>query len=199
MLPQPKDVARIAPALSCLLMRIARNSGIAPPDQEVEVTAAVRLQHVVDVQALVAAGSCAALRLPRIETTFELCILHEQVQSSRRNVEGDAVAVSYECKRTSNGGLWCDVQHDSAIGCATHSGVRQAHHICDAACEQLCGQAHVSHFSHARIALWSAVLEDHHTGFINVQIWILNLLAIVLNGLENDGTSRMFHQRRTCC
>src|SRR5205085_900050 len=78
--------------------------------QEIEVTALVRLQHVLEVEGAVAAPVGGLDRAERGEARGELGRLHLEVESLLVDVEHDRVAVADRAQRAARGGLGSDVQ-----------------------------------------------------------------------------------------
>src|SRR5467141_266456 len=98
------------------LVVVARHEGAALAGEEVEVRAFVRLQHVIEVQAPVAALEGRLRRLPFFPTGRKLLLRDEQLQPALRDVELDLVAVFDERERAARRRFRRDVQHHRAVG-----------------------------------------------------------------------------------
>src|SRR3989475_225184 len=75
------------------LVVVARHEGAALAHEKVEVRALVRLQHVIEVQAPVAARERRLGLFPFPAPLRELIVRYEELQASLRDVELDLVAV----------------------------------------------------------------------------------------------------------
>src|SRR5947209_9051902 len=73
------------------LVVVARHEGAALAHEKVEVRALVRLQHVIEVQAPVAARERRFGLLPFPAPLRELVLRHQEVEPSLRDVELDFV------------------------------------------------------------------------------------------------------------
>src|SRR5882762_10674446 len=75
------------------LVVVARHEGAALAGEEVEVRAFVRLQHVIEIQAPVAARERRLGRFPFPAPLRELLLRNEELEPALRDVELDFVAV----------------------------------------------------------------------------------------------------------
>src|SRR2546426_9692325 len=75
------------------LVVVARHEVAAFPHEEVELRALVRLQHVIEIQAPVAARERRLGLLPFPAPLRELVLRHQELEPSLRDVELDLVAV----------------------------------------------------------------------------------------------------------
>src|SRR5207244_12973588 len=80
---------------SCSVV-ITRHERAALADQEIQIRAFVRLQHVVEVKAPVAALERRFGRLPFFPALGELLVGYVEVQAALRHVELDGVAVLHQ-------------------------------------------------------------------------------------------------------
>src|SRR5207245_7237824 len=111
------------------LVVVARHEVAASPHEEVEIRALVRLQHVIEIQAPVAAFKRRYGLLPFPAPLCELFVRYEQLQPALRDVELDLVAVLDERERAAGSGFGRDVQHHRSVRRAAHARVRHAHHV----------------------------------------------------------------------
>src|SRR5205085_8935639 len=81
------------------LVVVARHERAALADQEVEVGAVARLQHMVDVELPVAALEWRFGRLPTGAALLQLTLAHQELQLALRDVQLDLVAVAHERQR----------------------------------------------------------------------------------------------------
>nr|GEU28270.1 hypothetical protein [Tanacetum cinerariifolium] len=178
------------------LMRMTWHGRAAVTDQEVEIAAFVGLQHVFDVQLLVAgfrsrraAGHAHCLALGHFG------VRDFQIQFAARAIERDPVAVLDDAQRAAGHGFRRHVQHHGAVRGAAHAGIRNADHVLDASCQQFWRQAHIAHFRHAGIAFRAAVLHHQHRVRIHFQVRIQDARLVVFKILEHHGLAAVLHQR----
>src|SRR5712691_11367318 len=87
------------------LVVVARHEGAALAHEKVEIRAFVRLQHVIEVQAPVAARERRLGLLPLPAPLRELILRYEELQPALRDVELDLVAVLDEREGAARRGL----------------------------------------------------------------------------------------------
>ena len=83
-------------------MRLARDRRAATTDEEIQVAAAIRLHHVIDIDLLIAAGHGRRRRRPGGTAAVQLGLRHVQVQAPAGHVELDHVAVPDQRQRPSD-------------------------------------------------------------------------------------------------
>src|SRR5882672_1025066 len=141
------------------LVVVARHEGAALAHEKVEIGAFVRLQHVIEIEAPVAACQRRLGLFPFPAPLREFLLRHEQLELSLRDVELDFVAVRDERERAARRRLGRDVQHHRSVGGAAHARIRYANHVGDAFFQEFRRERHIAHFGHARVALRPAVLQ----------------------------------------
>src|SRR5712691_5853355 len=125
------------------LVVVARHEVAALSREEIEVRAFVRLQHVIEIQAPVAARERRLGLFPFPAPLRELIVRYEQLQPALRDVELDFVAVLDERERAARRGLGRDVQHHRSVRRAAHARVRDANHVGDAALQEFRRERHI--------------------------------------------------------
>ncbi len=173
---------------------MTRNRRASAADQEIEVAALVGLQHVIDVEALVAAAPAVVGSGQFRQARGQFLVADVQVQAALFAVQLDEVAVAHGGQRAACRGLGRHVQHHGAVGGAAHAGVGDADHVLHALPQQLRRQAHVAHLGHAGVALGAAVLHDHHAARVDVQVLIDDARLVVLQVLEHHGPAPVLEQ-----
>src|SRR5262245_19677005 len=131
-------------------VRMARNAGIAPAHEEVEIAALVGLQHTLDIETLIAAARRRLRRGPGLAALAQLLLIDEELEAPSRNVELDHVTVLHQSERAAARGFGRGVEDDGAIGRAAHAGIGYAHHVGNALLQELRRQRHIADLRHAR-------------------------------------------------
>src|SRR5262245_49831021 len=90
------------------------------------------------------------------------------------DVELNVISVLDQSQWSAHGGLWRDVQDDRSVGRPAHPRIADPYHISYASLQQLRRQRHVTDFGHPRIPFRAAILQDHDTGLIYLQIRIVD-------------------------
>src|SRR5580692_7721326 len=88
------------------------------------------------------------------------------------------------------------MQDYGAVGGAAHARVGNADHVFDAFAQNFWGQGHVADFGHAGIAAGAAILQDHHAGFVNIEIFLINARVKIFDGIEDDGAASVLQEVR---
>src|SRR5699024_1006081 len=73
-----------------------------------------------------------------------------------------------------------------AVGGSRHAAVADAHHVAHALFEQLGRQRHVGDLGHAGVALGAAAAQDQHGVGVDVQVGVVDALAEVVDGVEDQ-------------
>src|SRR5215472_14058005 len=175
-------------------MTLARHGGAAFAYEEIQIGAAVGLQHVVVIELIVTSLQRRLRRLPFCAATLDLRIADVEMQPACGHVQFDRVSALDQGQNSAGCGFGGNVQHDCSIGGAAHAGVRDAHYILHALLKNPGRQRHVANFGHSRIAARTAVLEHHDTAGIDVQGGIINAGIEIFDVLEDDGAPAMLHQ-----
>src|SRR3954454_5033200 len=173
---------------------VTRDRRAAASDQEVEIDPLVGLQDVINVDLDIAPLGRALRGLPGPPAHFELGPVHMQMQAARCNIKRDEVPVPHERKRSPSRRLGRNMQHHGAVRRARHACVRDADHVAYALLEQLRRQGHVADLRHTRVALRTAVLQDHDAARVNVERIIVDAMVQVLDVLEHDRPAGVLHQ-----
>src|SRR5258708_31809932 len=98
------------------LVVVPRHEVAAFPNEEIEVRALVRLQHVIEIKTPVAARERRLGLLPFPAPLPRLLLWHEQLQTPLGDVQLDEIAVFHQRERAARSGLGRDVQHHRSVG-----------------------------------------------------------------------------------
>src|SRR5881409_866804 len=104
--------------------RLLCPSADLPEAEKVEVAALVRLRDMIQEQLAVASRIVRLGWFPSGAPAIQFLVRHLQVQLTRFDVQLDQVSVLDESQCSSHRSLRVDVEHDSPIGRAAHSRVR---------------------------------------------------------------------------
>src|SRR5690348_5896387 len=101
-------------SMSCLAESVGmlRHRRPAAAEQEIEIAAFVRLQHVIEVQARIPGPWLRLLAGGALRKALDdLCLGHVEMQAPGRAIELDEVAIAHDAQRPARHRFGRDVQH----------------------------------------------------------------------------------------
>ena len=125
-------------------------------------------------------------------------VVHEKVETARRDVKADAVSALDQRERAADRRFGRDMEHDGAEGGAAHARVGDAQHVLDAAAGEFARNGDISRFRHSRRSLRAGVAQHKHVVVGDLEIGRVDALSHVLQAVEHDGPALMRQQFRRC-
>src|ERR1019366_1350339 len=167
--------------------------------QEIEVTALIALQDMIDVKPGVATKVGALVwALPR-ESARKVVCGNQRVQTALRHIQPDQIATSDNGNRSTCSCLGTGVQNHGPIAGAAHPRIADANHVVHPGRLELARNRNSTPLRHTRYSLGPTILQDQNRVSRYIQIGVVDARQHVAIVFKNHRYALMLQQTRRCC
>ena len=111
-----------------------------------------------------------------LQATGYFFLFNQQIDALFTNGKTNSVAIAHGRERSTNSGLWRNMQHDRTKCGAGHSSVRNSYHVLHSRPRELERNWQITRLGHGG-SLWPRILQHQNVVWIHIEFGIVDSLA----------------------